>query len=340
MKIYVAVTLALLAALATSACATATIEAARELASQSSKASTAMENATLTVRQQHADIRRIEALQGLLVIKVDGDRANEIAQLQKQISDFELAVQTSLTARVNFAKQLAATYREYSLLATSDPAAGFRTEYGKLGTAVDSLMTALDSNPVSGTVKVAIGAGLEELLRLDQADRLLDGSRQIRELLEPLVTVLDREAPAALQIEGVYQNARYNAAIHFLKKDIVAPSDTYIADIIDLRGLNLVVAPKLDANAVLERKEAVTRDLERRRDIAVARAGQSYADAVEALKEIVAGHKKFEEGQPLDLARLIDLTQRLVAFVDAIRAEKEADEKAKAKSSVPTKKGG
>jgi hypothetical protein len=322
--------IAVASALALSACATTTIEEARALATEATKASTAMENATIENHRQHADIRRIETLHGLTTPA--GAPSAKLIEAQRLVVAEEAATDLKLRARIGLARQLAATYRQFSLLAEADPAAAFQTEFAKLGTSVNTLLAALNKGPVSAAAQTTIGTGLGELIRIDQAERLLRGSEDIRKLLEHAIGALEGDTQAVVQIEGVYQNARYTAAHYFIERGTLTPTDDYIAKILGANGLSLVPA-KLDAAGAQERKEAVKRDLLFQRDLQTARNAQSYIDALGALKEVATLHQEFEAGQKMDLSRLIALTERLTDFANALAAAKKEDAERKAKTS-------
>lgn len=299
--------------LACGACSTLNLEAARALSATGQEAAVKIKAAAFASDTEYSRAMDAEAL-------FHGAARNEGSELYKQLKASYAAVNNEIAKRAQVVAALADFYEAFGELAKYDASGETQAALTGLGTAIDSYRKdVLNAGPLSqDTVGLVVHVG-----GLIAAERQKEMVRQASAAVRPKLTAFHDALASPLvkdQFTGFKKTLASDraAAVIYLWKQGLLDASPLVGELAADGGLTPV---KNAAEVVLKSVElsaAMQAVIARRVNGKLVAIERSYDTSVQLLADLVAEHRKLEEGAPLDLARVRALVAELTAIVNLV----------------------
>jgi hypothetical protein len=298
----------LLLGILTAGCSGVSIDAARHLAVTGRETAVHAKQASIVSDTEYARALDGEAIQRGF--------SGSTGALPEIVQSFD-AVRQELLGRALVFDRLADVYDAFGDLAGIDAATEVETALGNLGGAIAEYAKQMRvAAPVSADATNAIAAIGGLLADQIQRAKLKKASALIRAELARFAALLGDPVVRA-QVTGFRQLLQADAAtaLILLWREGVLDAKPLLDDVGSVAGL----AAARDAQQVVMRearvRDGLTLMLQQRLRRQIDLAGQSYDASVVAVNRLAAEHRKLEEEQALDLARLREVVAQLRTLV-------------------------
>lgn len=290
----------------TSACSRINIEAAKSLSVTGRDAASQTKQNVLVSYKDYLRARDSEALlngfSGTTNSSTYQETLNEYNEIQKEF-----------TKRSVVFEKLADLYEAFGELANFD--AGGQTEkaLGDLSSTVNEYAKLLKQEPPIPTDTGKAISMIGGLVAAEiQKAKIKEASIRIQAKVKALVKLLEDQSVRNQLVgyqEFLFSN-RKAAFVILWDKGVYDPKPIF-DDFGEDAGLTARkdVTEKMGSNSDLGK--AITEVIDKRLEMKLELVGEGYDASIEALKQLIEGHKNLERGEPLDLARLRVITAEL-----------------------------